>query len=704
MSNNNKNLNDSLQQLARLYGIEAAYDDVNKSSKTASIEGLLAVLKALDAPLNSLEDAPAALREKRKAVSVIEPVTVAWDGKCPLITLILRDENTPVSVAGYIKMESGGTSTFVLKSGEMEKTGAMKVEGERYSRYSFTIPKKLAIGYHRLSIEVKGKSYETLIISAPLKAYSGPKTFTRPWGAFLPLYALKTQDDWGSGDYTGLEKLTEFVAGKGGKAVSTLPLLPVFLDRPFDPSPYSPVSRLFWNEFYVDINAVPELETCDEARQMIQSATFMSVVKRLKESPMVDYQGIMTLKRRAMEYLSRNLSEGRLNDFHKYIATIPEVERYACFRATMEKRQAAWFSWPDLLRSGTINEGEYDEAVKHYYQYSQWLANEQVKAMVESAHRKGITMYFDLPLGVHPDGYDTWREADSFSFRASVGAPPDAVFKNGQNWGFSPLHPENIRKKGYRYVIDYLQHHLRHAGMLRLDHVMGLHRLFWIPQGFNASQGIYVRYHADEMYAILTLESNRNRSVIVGEDLGIVPGYVRPAMARHGLHRMYILRYELADNTVNTVSRVPEKAVASLNTHDMAPFAAFWGDEEIREKVRLGIINEANGMEEKRQTDSVKSALVAFFRKNQYLTVDNPGLRDILHACLAYLSASGTDMVLVNMEDLWLETKFQNVPGTTTEYPNWRRKARYGLEDIRSLPEIRYALMVIDEIRSGKMA
>jgi 4-alpha-glucanotransferase len=218
----------------------------------------------------------------------------------------------------------------------------------------------------------------------------------------------------------------------------------------------------------------------------------------------------------------------------------------------------------------------------------------------------------------------------------------------------------------------------------------------------DANHGIYVRYRAEELYAILAVESHRSRSIIVGEDLGIVPSYIRPTMSRHGLHRMYVLRYELADNAPDTVGHIPRSSVASLNTHDMPPFASFWEDLDIGERKSLGQLDEKDALIEGRTRRSVKNALIRFLQDKGFLHQGEKSTREILKACLAYLSNSRARIILVNLEDLWLETRSQNVPGTGNEYPNWRRKARYSLEEFCQIPEVTGTLREIDNLRKRK--
>jgi 4-alpha-glucanotransferase len=694
-----------LYRLAQLYNVQTAYYDVNHHRKQVSAEALLGVLKALGAPVASMNDIPSALRERRQSLRrrMMEPVTVAWNGERPIIKVCCPSELADASITCRLELESGELSTWKWPANALPFLESVDVEDKHYIIKKITMPESLPWGYHKLVIEVKGNSCETLIISAPQKTYSpSGDGERRMWGTFLPLYALQSRDSWSSGNYATLGALAERVAGAGGNIVATLPLLPVFLDEPFDPSPYAPVSRLLWNEFYVDITKVPEFYVCRSAQALVQSDSFRMAIKKLRGKPMVDYRTLMSLKRQVMEDLCRCLLSSntvRLEEFRRFTQANPLIEKYASFRAVMEKRHVPWPAWPQRLRDGSLKEGDYDEATRNYHMYAQWLAHQQVQQLSENSRGKGVKMYFDLPLGVHADGYDVWHQCGIFATNAMVGAPADAVFTNGQNWGFPPLHPEKIREQGYRYVVDYLHHHLRYADVLRIDHVMGLHRLFWIPQGFDGGDGIYVRYHTDELYAILAVESHRHRSIIVGEDLGIVPSYVRPTMARHGLHRMYVLYYELADKASETLGHIPRNAVVSLNTHDMTPFASFWQGADIEERMGLGLVDEKGARKERMTRRAIKDALMAYLRNKNFLQRIDSGTRAVLKACLAYLSASRARIVLVNLEDLWLETRSQNVPGIGDEFPSWRRKARYGLEEFFHIKEVSDTLQEIDRLR-----
>lgn len=694
-----------LHQLARLYGVQTAYYDVSHHRQGASIEALLSVLQSLGAPVATLQDVPSAWRERRQAQwqRMLEPVAVAWDGGPPIIHIRLPSATAEANLIGHLTLETGEQRSWKWCGVDLPVLRSEDMEGTRYVVKQLSLPVRLPWGYHQLSLELLGKREESLIISSPFKAYvpSG-ELENRTWGVFLPLYALRTERSWGSGDFSDLEALITWVATMGGQMVATLPLLATFFNEVFESSPYLPVSRLLWNEFYLDISRVPELRQCASAQALLESLPFREETGTLHHSPLVDYRHEMALKRRVLEELCRCLftkTPDRLSALHCFAKANPVVEDYARFRATSERQGTSWRSWPAPLREGILQEGDYDEESKRYHLYVQWLAHQQIQNLSEKARENGSQLYLDLPLGVHPDGYDVWRERAAFALDASVGAPPDAVFTKGQSWGFPPLHPERIREQGYRYVTAYLCHHFRHAGILRIDHVMSLHRLFWIPKGLEPSQGLYVRYPADEFYAILALESHRNKAIIVGEDLGTVPPQVRPAMRQHGLHCMYVVQYELASNKTKALKPVSTNCVASLNTHDMPPFAAFWQGLDIKERLKLGLLNKAGAVQETEIRHAIKEGLWTFLQRQGWITGSTMDDRALLNACLASLSASRARVVLVNLEDLWLETQPQNVPGTEAEYPNWQRKARYSLEAFCQMPEVLDTLRMVDCLR-----
>ncbi len=696
-----------LHELASFYGVQTSYYNVLHQRQPASADTLLSILKALGAPLEKLEDVPSALRERRTGLwqRALKPVTVTWNGNLSSLSLRLPSSKSEVNLSCHLTTEDGGHKEWSCPGRELKTLEMAEIEGVKYEVKELHWKEVLPPGYHRFSVRSKGVTAETLVISAPARFYSPPEEEThRWWGIFAPLYALTAERGWGSGDLSALQTLISWLGDMGGNMVGMLPMLAAFLDDTTEPSPYIPASRLLWNEFYLDITSIPELESCPGAQDLLASASFQRDIEAMRAAPEVDYRRIMIRKRQILAELCQCLlatPSKRRDALFRFVKTNPVVKDYARFRAARERYGSSWQTWPQPLYNGVIKEGDYDESAKRYYLYTQWLIQEQMNSLLKAAQASNVALYLDLPLGIHPNGYDVWREREAFLSDISAGAPPDTVFTRGQNWGFPPLHPERIREQGYRYFIAYLRHHLKSAGVLRLDHVMGLHRLFCIPEGMAASEGTYVRYDPDELYAILSLESHRSRTVIVGEDLGTVPHYVRPAMRKHGVHRMYVMHYELAFAGAGKILKpIPANSIASLNTHDMFPFAAVWRGWDIARRADLGLLGKEAADREKKLWEEKKKALVRLLQEKGFLDESPASAEGVLQACLAFLSASDAQMVMVNLEDLWLETRPQNIPGTIDDiYPNWRHKAHYRLDELCQMPRVVATLHMVNQIR-----
>jgi len=618
---------------------------MRKRRQAAPTESVLLALRALGAPVSQMDDVKAALRLRREELSGIrlEPVIVAWDGKLRP-PRVLPEDSTP---------------SLILEDG---------------TETSWPPPRRLPMGYHKLN--------GSLVISAPKRAHfpiSG-----RAWGVFAPVYGLHSKRSDGAGDLTDLETLIDWMDGLGGQVVSTLPLLATFLDKPFEPSPYSPVSRMFWNEFYVNPARSPEYPIEDKRHR---SST---------PGPLVDYRKTMARKRRVLETMARTFfaQSGRRRDqFESFKRSNPYVEDYALFRAVTERQEKGWRSWPARLRNQGIRPGDYDLDAFRFHLYAQWLIQEQMEQLSGRAKRSSCLLYLDLPAGIHADGYDTWRNQNLFVKGMSVGAPPDPMFTSGQDWSFPPMDPHAMRITGHQYTIAMIRNHLRFARLLRMDHVMGLHRLFWIPEGMSGTQGLYVQYPSEEIYAILSVESHRYDAGIVGENLGLVPPEVNDALKRHNVRQLYIVQSELSANSRKKPLRRPKSdSVASLNTHDMAPFRSYIDGKDIDDRLDLKFLDGKSALREHKVRKKLRKALRKFLdRKNTF------------EGCIEFLGRSKANVVLVNLEDLWNETQPQNVPATTKQRPNWRRRLRYSIEQMRASSPIQQVLNSLGEARNSKI-
>jgi 4-alpha-glucanotransferase len=689
---------EDLMTLARMYGIQTDYHDALGRYVVAGPDSLFGTLRALQVPVDDFGDIPEALAERRQELArrLLEPVIVAWDGQVPGIDLRPGDvRGAGGSLAFYLDLEGGERRAQVMDLANLPEVRPAQ-DGDRPGR-RLTFSERLPPGYHHLTVEVGGHSARSLILSAPRRCFTGDG---KPlWGVFLPLYALRTSRSWGAGDFSDLETLAEWTASLGGGLVATLPLLAAFLDEPCEPSPYAPASRLFWNELYLDPRRLPEFEDCIAARRLVESPELKREVEALRAGPRVDYPRLMTLKRRVLEELANRFFSrpgSREEEFAQFVAAKPNLDTYAAFRAVGDRRGESWQMWPERLREGTLAPADYDDEDHRYYLWTQWAAEQQMSAMAREARKRGPGLYLDLPLGCHGSAFDVWKERDLFAQEASAGAPPDSLFTQGQNWGFPPLQPERLRERGYAHLIDCLRHHLEHAGILRIDHVMQLHRLFWIPRGMETSAGVYVTYPAEELYAVLAIESHRHQAMIVGENLGTVPPEVYGAMDQHDIHGMYVVQYELQPG--QGLREPPAKTVASLNTHDMPTFQAYCQAKDADELQSLGFFTPEQAQAERERRAAIRRML------EEALPPEQRGhgaatYEAVLRQRLEHLAASPARMVLINLEDLWHEAEPQNVPGTHTERPNWQRKARFSFEEFSTRAGVVEPLQRVDELR-----
>ncbi len=692
-----------LHRLASLYGVQTAYYDIAGRWVESPPEAIVRVLGMLGAPLERMHDIKDALRQRRELLwqRVIEPVIVAWDGRPVKLKLRLPGRLADAAANYKVVLESAESREGQCHGVPGINAPEQSVEGQRYVTRSLLLPDRVPPGHHRLHLQVGGLALEAHLIAAPSQAYAGVDSQAKSWGLFCPLYALASENSWGAGDFSDLESFVDFAGRFGAGAVGTLPLLAAFLDEPFNPSPYAPVSRLFWNEFYLDVERIPEFHSCPAVRSIIANG-FVTQLEALRGAPLVDYRRLMTLKRRVLEALLHCLlsqSSERRADFERFIAEHPLAQDYASFRAKVERERKPWQQWPEIPRDGVLRSADYDEKNKQYHLYVQWQTHQQMGAVGDKSKTGGPGLYLDFPLGVNRDGYDVWREREVFALGASGGAPPDGFFIKGQNWGFPPLHPEGLRRQGYRYYAHCVRHHLRYARMLRIDHVMGLHRFYWVPQGFAAPEGVYVRYPAEEFYAVLTLESHRYGAQVVGENLGTVPPYVNAALERHRIHSMYVGQFGISPNPETSLEQVSDSTVASLNTHDTPTFAGFWNERDIEDRVKLGLLAESEVATERHNRACQREALVAYLKSRGWLDEANTNAAAVLRAWLCCLANGRTGLLLVNLEDLWLEPLPQNVPGTWEERPNWKRKAQFPLDALRRTDFVVETLRAINDIR-----
>ncbi|MEA2002931.1 MAG: 4-alpha-glucanotransferase [Actinomycetota bacterium] len=625
----------AIKDLAAATGVLTEWIDVWGTLRIVETDDLVAVLEALTSrPLDSVAQVRALIEETADDRRLVEPVLVAWDGKLPTITIrgVTRD---PV----------------IVTEDEIEIQLQQVGEELRCDRV-------LPLGYHQLHLAPDVPT--SLVISAPVTAYPAP---LNELGVLAPVYSMRSEhNDTGMGNLSHLNQLADVALVTGATVVGTLPLVATFPDQP---SPYSPASRRAWNETLIDLTAVPGW------RGTLPMATGDQLWVDYAKTGNAIRDQIATYAKQ-----TREMPQIR-SQIDQFAAGNPEIALYAEFRARCDEHGRNWRAWPESA-------GAAPDRVD-YHITAQWLASDQLSILGDTLQSRGQYLYLDLPIGCHPDGFDIWAQPEIYA-RASVGAPPDPLFLGGQDWGLPAVVPHQSRLEGHASFVKAVRHQLSIAGLLRIDHVMGLHRMWWVPHGLAATQGTYVMQPTEEMFAIVCLESTRAEAAVVGENLGTVPPAVSDALRSHRLLGMKVAQDGLDE---------PEAAdLIALSTHDTPPFAAWWKARDITDAADLGMYDDERGDAALASREETITYLEKLF--------STTGLVETRDAITEWMATSEAAIALVNIDDLWEEERRQNIPGTDTERPNWRARHAHTMEELAANGNLRSRLENLHEIRQRR--
>lgn len=626
-------------------GVQTRYTDGLGNQVTVAPETLVRVCSALGAALAGPSDAAAALLAWRTGRSggLLPPVLVAWDGVLPPITISGRG-----AIRAEVHLADGGTIMLEQQARALSPGAA------------------LPLGYHGLTVEASGGVETCTIIAAPVQAYRRPGSH-RSWGVGTQLAALRSSRSRSVGDLADLESLCRWVRSKGGDLVTALPLLPTFNEAPAEPSPYSPVSRLFWSELIIDLGGKTVGRPPGPPRQ---------------GPPLLDVT-VANAEVRAALANEPAPEQAAIDD---------ELLRYARFRGAQAKMGRNWRDWPWDARTGTLTAEQIDADTERFHLVAQSMVRRQLHDLRQRLDGDGMRLGLDLAVGVHPDGYDPWSRQTLFCEGMSVGAPPDAGFPSGQDWGFAPVLPAASRREGHRYVAASIAHQASLAGVLRVDHIMAWTRLYWIPHGFGLHQGTYVSYPTEELFALLTLESHRHKCEVVGENLGTVPPVIDEALSRHRIWGMYLAQFE-APNGAHM--RSPSAAdMALIGTHDTPTFAGWIDANDVGDRVKNRLLAEDAVPRVKDERAMAARGLAA------KLGGDLHDKRALLEKLLEWLGRSDSPLVVPWLEDLWLEEVAVNLPGTrSSDRPNWQRPMSRLLDDVFNDPQVETLLRRLHHAR-----
>jgi 4-alpha-glucanotransferase len=570
-------------------------------------------------------------------------------------------------------------------------------------------------------------NHQHVATSTPLPCYQ-PRVFdTRKcWGISVQLYTLRSVRNWGSGDFNDLCELIELAAPLGCDVIGVNPLHALFPADPSHCSPYSPSSRLFLNIFYIAVDAIPEFSNCTAVQELCAQVSFQAALVALRASNDVMYEQVSALKLGALRllfddfrnsHLANNSSRGQA--FRNFVTQRGQPLRLHALFDTLDEyfRQQTparhgWRSWPDEYLdpnsdavSGFAVEREYEI---EFFMYAQWLADEQLAAAQQLARDQGmrIGLYGDLAVGANPAGAEVWSNQFLYVQNASIGAPPDPLALNGQDWGIPPIDPLQLRAQNFAPFAELVRANMRNVGALRIDHVMSLFRLWWVPKGFSAIEGVYVHYPLDELVTLLAQASNQAQCLVIGEDLGTVPDEVRRAMDEYQLYQYKVLLFEKHGDRFKTPGEYAKRAVATATTHDLPPLKAWWQGDDLALRDRLNLYpskDTAQRLHDERTTDrhalmrALHAAGLWQWQAQEALPEFSPALA---HAVHLYLGASDAALVLVQLEDLIGMTDPVNVPGTHIEHANWQRKLTLTTAEIFALQAVQEGLNALGQERA----
>ncbi len=716
-----KNRNDLINELSWLCGIVPEYWDIFGNRYEASQDTKEAILRAMRIKIDTEQEISEAIANiyNKQWLSFIEPVKVLSINNQPFVLSLFipvspGDEGRLV-IYCRIEGEDGGMSDFTVYSDSFRVVEEKWINNQRYLKIDIRDDRQRETGYYSCLARCTGGTREvsgvTKIIIAPDACYIPAELEhgRKLWGLSLNLYSIRSRWNWGCGDFRDLSLVANWLTELNAGFAAINPLHALLNKSPYDISPYSPVSRLYKNLIYLDIENVPEVLESKKSRAAMKTKSFKDAIKKLSESDLVDYDEIASLKEGILRFAFENFYEEhykkntfRDRSFNRYLMEEgDQLQAFALFCVLYKMNGSeGWHRWqrgfqvPSSEEVCRFKQGNEKEIL--FYCYIQWLLDLQIKNIAETLNNSmAVGLVFDLAIGSTSGGSDVWNYQKIFASGINVGAPPDDFNPTGQDWGFPPLIPERLRETGYEFFIQTIRKNMKYAGALRIDHALGMFRLFWIPDGSLPSEGAYVKYPSEDLLRIIALESFRNKTLIIAEDLGTVGENVHDRLREFKMLSYKLLYFgrNYPDPSFTPPESYPQNALCSVTTHDLATICGFWELRDIEVKKALGLyVNEEKYLKHKSDRERDKELLLQALRMLGILSDEIP-LNNLTVApmsfelCLGiyeYLARTPCMLVSVGLDDILGVLEQQNLPGVVDLYPCWRQKLLLRLDDIVS--------------------
>ncbi|MCG7498331.1 4-alpha-glucanotransferase [Vibrio sp. Of7-15] len=715
-----------LKQVADMAGIADSYVSAWGDEAAVSDDTIRYLLNSLGYNTKNDESLLESASKKHRK-DVLAPVQVTCDGDPIHVPLYLGVSARESEFSWHLETEQGEVMEGYLQS---QLVSDDRADG---GALVFALPENLPWGYHKLQIFRKRRKspYVMTLIVTPKSCFKQDDILNEKklWGPSVQLYTLRTAHNWGIGDFGDLKQLVGDVAARGGDFVGLNPIHSLFPANPEGASPYSPSSRRWLNILYIDVSSVAEFAQSTEAQQLVGSAEFQQRLNAARDAHWVNYSEVSELKMSVLpllykefkqRHLDKNTARGKA--FKEFVQVGGEsLLHQAAFDAlhkSLHDEDASMWGWPVFPAEFKRFDSP---AVKNFikenadqvelYMYLQWIADGQINEVQLFAEEKGMSvgLYRDLAVGVADSGSETWADDGILCQDVSIGAPPDILGPLGQNWGLPPLNPQRLKETAYDAFIQLLRANMKYCGALRIDHVLGLLRLWWIPKGEDATQGAYMYYPVEDMLAILALESHRHQCSVIGEDLGTVPDEIVTLLGDAGVHSYKVFFFETAeDGGYYSPQHYTNQSMSALCTHDMPTLRGFWHCEDLKMGKELGLYPDSEQLQELFDSRAKsKQAILDSIAWHGYLpegvgrdAAYVPMDRHLSEGLQMHLAAGSSTLLSLQLED-WLEMdKPVNIPGTVDEYPNWRRKLSASLDDLFGRQDVNDLTRRLTEVRA----
>ena len=697
-----------LAELADAYGVATQYWDQGGELVMVSAETVTAVLAALGVKSETSEDVAAAQRELRLRDwrRMLPPVFVTTAGQW-------RDCWAHVEhgapARAWIDLEHGGSRHDIHQVDRY--VPPQMVDGVLVGEATFSIPGDLPLGWHTLRIESDGNTADCPLVVTPGSLDAPTLAAGRFWGFMTQVYSMRSARSWGLGDIADMQDLATWSASLGADHVLVNPLHAAVPVPPMPPSPYLPATKRFASPLYLRVEATPEYDYLDDGdRRRIEDLA--AALRPMNTSAdLLDRDVVWEAKLQALEVLHRvPRSPGRQASLDAFYALEGEgLVDWGTWCVLSERFGDDWHEWPEEYRdpgSEAVSAFREEHAARvDFYMWQQWLVDEQLDEAQAAARRAGMRAGFvhDLAVGVHADGSDAWSLQSVMAQGVTVGAPPDMYNQMGQDWSQPPWRPDALAEAAFAPYRDMLRTILRHAGGIRVDHVLGLFRLWWVPEGMKPYQGTYVRFDHEALVGILVLEAQRAGAFVVGEDLGTVEDWIQDYLLQRGVMGTSILWFERHPNgDIRRPHEIRQHVLASVTVHDLPPTAGYLAGEHVRIRGELGLLTRSEE-EERADLETELSQWRARLREYGLLAEDDESEHGLLIGLHRYLAITPAVMLGISLPDAVGDRRAQNQPGTDQEYPNWKIPLCDADGDavlLEDLPNIPLVAQLVAAIRS----